>query len=220
MTLEKLQEKTDKLLVFDKNSLKLLEKNDNNLNANLKYWLKSGDLVALKNGVYVFRAKYNHETNKNEYLEYLANKLLTPSYLSLEYVLDKYSLLSESARAITSISAKASREFSNSLGVWRYYFLSKKLFLGYKTKYFKDQAIFEASKAKALFDFLYLRFRRGVLPSEKGFLDLRLNLENLSKEDWSEFFSYFKLVPTNRFQELKRIIEKYSIQNKKPLKAI
>lgn len=211
MTLEKLQEKTDKLLVFDKNSLKLLEKDDNNLNANLKYWLKSGDLIALKNGVYVFRVRYDQETNKNEYLEYLANKLLTPSYLSLEYVLDKYSLLSESAQAITSVSDKASREFNNSLGTWRYYFLPSKLFLGYQIKYFKNQAIFEASKAKALFDFLYLRFRRGVLPSEKGFLDLRLNLENLDKKDWVEFFSYFKLVPANRFQELKKIIAKYSI---------
>ena len=69
--------------------------------------------------------------------------------------------------------------------------------------------IFEASKAKALFDFLYLRFRRGVLPNERVFLDLRLNLENLDKNDWTELFSYFQLVPTNRFQELKRIIEKY-----------
>jgi len=209
MTLEKLQEKTDKLLFFDKNSLKLLEKDDNNLNANLKYWLKSGDLVALKNGVYVFRDRYDKEQNKNEYLEYLANKLLTPSYLSLEYVLDKYSLLSESAQAITSISNKASREFTNSLGTWRYYSLPPKLFLGYKIKYFKSQTVFEASKAKALFDFLYLRFRRGVYPNEKGFSDLRLNLENLAEEDWTELFSYFKLVPADRFQELKKIIEKY-----------
>ena len=209
MTLEKLQEKTDKLIFFDKNSLKLLEKDDNNLNANLIYWLKNGDLIALKNGVYVFRVSYNKEINKNEYLEFLANKLLKPSYLSFEYVLDKYSLLSESAQAITSVSDKASREFSSSLGVWRYYFLPKKLFLGYRIKYFKEQVIFEASKAKALFDFLYLRFRRGVLPNERVFLDLSLNLENLDKNDWTELFSYFQLVPTNRFQELKRIIEKY-----------
>ena len=74
MTLEKLQEKTDKLIFFDKNSLKLLEKDDNNLNANLKYWLKNGDLIALKNGVYVVRVSYNKEINKNEYLEFLANK--------------------------------------------------------------------------------------------------------------------------------------------------
>lgn len=209
MKLEKLQNKTAKLLIFDKNSLRLLEKDDNNLSANLKYWLKSGDLIALKKGLYIFRDKYDKESSKNEYLEYLANKLLSPSYLSLEYVLDKYSLLSESARTLTSISNKAAREFSNSLGVWRYYSLPPKLFSGYKIKYFKGQPIFEASKAKALFDFLYLRFRRGNEPSEKSFSNLRLNLENLAKKEKAELFSYFKLIPGKRFQKLKKIIEKY-----------
>lgn len=210
MKLKKLQDKTAKLLIFDKNSLKLLEKDDNNLSANLKYWLKSGDLIALKKGLYIFRDKYEKESSKNEYLEYLANQLLTPSYLSLEYVLDKYSLLSEPARTLTSISNKAAREFNNSLGVWRYYSLPKKFFLGYKIKYFKDRPIFEASKAKALFDFLYLRFRRGNEPNEKNIADLRLNWENLNRKERAELFSYFKLVPGRRFQKLKKIIEKYA----------
>jgi len=209
MKLEEIKKNTDKLLVFDKTALKLLEKDDNNLSANLKYWLKNGDLIALKKGLYILREKYEKESSKNEYLEYLANKMLVPSYLSLEYVLDKYSLVSESARAITSISSKATREFSNPLGVWRYYSLPTKLFVGYKIKYFKGQPFFEASKAKALFDFLYLRFRRGNEPNENSFLNLRLNLENLTKLDKAELLAYFKLVPGKRFQRLKKIIEKY-----------
>lgn len=211
MKLEETKNKTAKLLVFDKNALKLLEKDPNNLNANLKYWLKNGDLIALKKGLYIFRDKYEKENSKNEYLEYLANKILTPSYLSLEYVLDKYSLVSESARALTSISNKATREFSNSLGVWRYYSVPAKLFSGYKIKYFKNQPIFEATKAKALFDFLYLRFRRGNKPNTKSFSDLRLNLENLTKSDWTELLAYFKLVSGERWQVLKKIIEKYAV---------
>lgn len=209
MKLEKLQNKTAKLLVFDKNALKLLEKDDNNLSANLKYWLKSGELIALKKGLYIFKDKYEAENSKDEYLEYLANKLLAPSYLSLEYVLDKFSLLSESARTLTSITNKAAREFTNSLGVWRYYSLPPKLFRGYKIKYFKGQPIFEASKAKALFDFLYLRFRRGSEPNEKNIADLRLNWENLNKQERTELFSYFKLIPGQRWKKLKKIIEKY-----------
>jgi hypothetical protein len=209
MKLEEIKNKTEKLLVFDKTALKLLEKDDNNLSANLKYWLKNGDLIALKKGLYILRDKYEKESSKNEYLEYLANKILMPSYLSLEYVLDKYSLLSESARALTSISNKAAREFSNPLGVWRYYSLPAKLFTGYKIKYFKSQPFFEASKAKSLFDFLYLRFRRGNEPNEDSFLNLRLNLENLTKLEKAELLAYFKLAPGKRFQRLKKIIEKY-----------
>ena len=211
MKLEKLQEKTEKLLVFDKNSLKLIEKDENNLSENLKYWLKGGELIALKKGLYVFKSRYEKESSKDEYLEYLANRLLAPSYLSLEYVLDKYSILSEPTRALTSVSEKSARQFSNSLGVWRFYALPKNLFIGYTIKYFQGQPIFIASKAKALFDFLYLRFRRGAEPSENSFSNLRLNLENLNKKDWQELFSYFELISSRRWQVLKKIIEKYAI---------
>jgi len=209
MKLEKLKNKVSKLLFFDKNSLKLLEKDDNNLSANLKYWLKSGDLIALKSGFYVLRDRYEKEETKGLYLEYLANRLLSPSYLSLEYVLDKYQLLSESARVLTSITDKVARKFSNSLGTWRYDSLPNKLFIGYKIKYFRNMPISEATKAKALFDFLYLRFRRGDEPTEKGLENLRLNWENLNQQDRIELFSYFKLVPGKRWLKLKKIIEKY-----------
>jgi len=209
MKLEKLQNKTAKLLVFDKKALKLLEKDDNNLSANLKYWLKSGELIALKKGLYLFRDKYEKESLKNEYLEYLANRLLSPSYLSLEYVLDKYSLLSESARALTSVSNKSAREFSNSLGVWRYYSLPLRLFTGYKIKYFRNQPIYEASKAKALFDFLYLRWRRGKEPNAKNIADLRINWENLNQAERKELSAYFKLIPGRRWRMLKKIIDDY-----------
>lgn len=210
MKLQTIKNKTKKLLFFDKKSLRLLEKDDNNLNANIKYWLKNSDLIALKKGTYLFREVYNKENKKNEYLEYLANQLLKPSYLSLEYVLNKYQLLSEPARALTSVSAKSSREFSNELGVWRYYYLPTKLFIGYKIKYFKAQQIVEASKAKALFDFLYLRFRRGSVAQDKNLDNLRLNWENLDRSDLQELISYFKLIPEKRWKELKKLIIRYA----------
>ncbi len=208
MKLQTIKNKTEKLLLFDKKSLKLLERNNNNLNANIKYWLKNSNLIALKKGTYLFRETYNKESKKNEYLEYLANQLLKPSYLSLEYVLSKYQLLSESVRAITSVSAKSSREFSNELGVWRYYYLPIKFFIGYKIKYFKAQPIIEASKAKALFDFLYLRFRRGLVVQDQNLDNLRLNWENLNRSDIRELISYFKLIPEKRWDKLKKIIKK------------
>jgi predicted transcriptional regulator of viral defense system len=210
MKLKELQEKTQKLLIFDKKNLKILEKDDNNLSANLKYWLNKGEVVSLKKGFYILRSAYEKEPDKQTYLEYIANQMLRPSYLSLEYVLSKYGILSEPVRVISSVSLKSSREFNKSLATWRFYSLPSSLFTGYKLKYFKKQVIMEASLAKALFDFLYLRFRRGKCPTEKSFINLRLNLEILNQDDWKELFSYFPLVPNSRFQTLKKIIEKYA----------
>jgi len=209
MRLNDFKNKIEKLLIFDKKFLSLLEKDINNLNANLKYWLKKGELVALKNGVYLLKGNYDKESDKDGYLEYIASQLLYPSYLSTEYVLNKYQMLSESVRALTSVSIKSDREFLNELGAWRYYSLPSKLFVGYKIKYFKGQPVAEASKVKALFDFLYLRFRRGQVASSESLENLRLNLENMEKKDWRELDSYFTLLPAKRWRELNKLLKKY-----------
>jgi predicted transcriptional regulator of viral defense system len=208
MKLETIKEKTKDLLIFNKNYLKLLEKDSNNLNANIKYWLKNNNIISLKNGTYIFKDVYNKENNKDLYLEYIANQLLKPSYLSLEYVLAKYQIMSEPVRSLTSITLKGSRDFNNELGTWRYYQMPRELFTGFYFKSFKGQNIAVASKAKALFDFLYLRFRRGYIPNIENIKQLRLNLKNLSKSDKKEFFSYFKLISGNRWDTLKEIMKK------------
>lgn len=210
MKLETIKNKTDKLLLFDKKSLKMLEKDSNTLNANLKYWLKNSDLIALKKGTYIFKERYSQEIKKDDYLEYIANQLIQPSYVSLEYVMAKYQLLSEPVRAITSITVKNPREFYNKLGVWRYYSLPQKLFIGYKIKYFRGSPIAEATKVKAVFDFLYLRFRRGIKANRQGIDDLRLNWENLSGGDLKELISYFNLIGQARWELLIKIIKEYA----------
>lgn len=209
MKLETIKNKTDKLLLFDKKSLRLLEKDENTLSANIKYWLKNSDLIALKKGTYIFKERYDRENKKDDYLEYIANQLIQPSYVSLEYVMAKYQLLSEPVRAITSITIKNAREFYNSVGVWRYYSLPKKLFIGYKIKYFQSQPIVEATKAKAVFDFLYLRFRRGMKANRQGIDDLRLNWENMNNKDLKELILYFELINQKRWELLIKIIKEY-----------
>ncbi len=208
MKLEKIKEKTNNLLIFSKNYLKLLEKDPNNLNLNLKYWQKNKNIISLKNGTYIFKDTYDKEKDKDSYLEYLANQLLKPSYLSLEYVLAKYQIMTEPVRSLTSVSLKSSRDFKNDLGSWRYYNLPKELFSGFSFKRFKNQDIIIATKAKALFDFLYLRFRRGPLPKLESIEKLRLNLENLNGREKKEFYSYFNLVSGKRWEIIKEIMKK------------
>src|SRR3989338_11564261 len=121
----------NRLLYFTKESLKQYESNEEALNFNLKYWLKKKIVVRLKNGVYILRDRWDREANKDVYLEFLANKLYEPSYLSCEYVMSLYGLLSEAVYGLSSVTTKKTVSFKNDLGFFSYYSISPKLFLGY-----------------------------------------------------------------------------------------
>jgi len=184
MELEKLKNIAGKLLVLKKETLRDLELNENTLNENIKYWLKKGELIQLKKGIYVLRDRWEKESQKELYLEYLANSLVAPAYLSLEYVLGKYQILSEPVQVLTLITIKSTREVSNQLGVFRYYSITPDLFCGYQIKYFADAPVWEASKEKALFDYIYLRFLRNKSITEETIEDLRFNWKISAKRSF------------------------------------
>ncbi|MFH0856990.1 MAG: hypothetical protein V1860_03775 [bacterium] len=201
MNIKNLKAKTGKFLLLNKNNLKTLEPRKNVLDGNIKYWLKNKELIALKKGFYVIREKYEKEPDKGLYLEYAANRIVWPSYISLEYVLAKYQLLSEPAQAITSITIKTTREVSNELNIFRYYTITEKLFTGYKIKYFQGAAVMEAGKPKALFDFLYLRFLRNEAINTDTIANLRINWENLNRKEFREVYSYLKFSNSRRLKK-------------------
>ncbi len=209
MKFSEIKNKTKNLLILDKNYLKLLEKDPNNLNANLKYWLKKNKLISLKNGFYILSSQWEKTEDKDKYLEYLANQLLLPSYLSLEYVLSKHQLLTEAVFTITSITTKSSRKFNSKIASFNYYQIPNKLFTGYSIKEYNNQIIFEASKAKALFDFLYLRFRK-ISVNQDNLDSFRLNLELLNKKDINELNRYFKLLKNKKWLKLQNLIKEYT----------
>ena len=88
------------------------------LSADINRWIKEGVLIQLKKGLYTTTNYFERINNKSLYSEFIANKLRTPSYLSLEYVLQKHSILSEAVYSITSITSKAGRSYNNTLGLF------------------------------------------------------------------------------------------------------
>src|SRR3989344_7683405 len=116
--------KLSNLYFFSKETLRQLERDDDSLNFNLKYWKKRGNLIPVKRGFYVLKDRWEKEINKDLFLMYLANKLYEPSYISLEYVLNKYSLLSEGVYGLTSVSTRSTNFFNNDLGRFSYYSIS------------------------------------------------------------------------------------------------
>lgn len=208
MKQEELQKKANNLLLISRKTLEKLEPSSNNLMANIKYWRKKGELLYLKRGLYVLKERYKSESKKDEYLSYIANQIVQPSYLSAEYVMDKYQLLTEAVYAYTSMTTKKTNSFVNELGAFRYFSITPKLFTGYDVNYFYGAPVFVASKEKAVFDFLYLRFIRNQAINEKVIEELRINWIQVNRSEWEKIKSYAALSGSRKMKQLLSLIEK------------
>lgn len=197
------------LSFFDKGTLsQFFELSENSLSANIKRWLKAGILIQLKKGLYVASEYVKTQRNRDAYLESVANKLREPSYLSLEYVLQKNNILTEGVYGFTSVTLKSKRIYQNSFGVFVYRNMKRPLFEGYTIDEVDGFRIRTATKAKALFDYLYYKLFRIPEINVKMLEDLRLNLENLSRREWEEFSKYCRLAGTRKMAMLKTLLRK------------
>ena len=199
--------KLSNLSYFDKNTLsQFIELSDSSLYAAINRWLKKGRIIQLKKGLYVTSDYLDKMSGNQAYLEFIANKLRSPSYLSLEHVLQKYSILSESVFSITSVTLKSKRIYKNRLGTFIYRNIREDLFSGYTIKKNDGFEIKEASKAKALFDYLYLKLFRVKSPNKKLINSLRLNLDEFTSKDKQEFCSYCQLPEIKKYKTLPSLL--------------
>lgn len=195
--------KLEGLSYFDKNTLsQFIELSDRSLYAAINRWIKNGKIVQLKKGLYVTGDYVDKMSGKQAYLEFIANRLKFPSYLSLEYVLQKYSVLSESVFSITSVTLKSKRVYRNKLGIFIYRSMRVSLFTGYTIKENNAFEIKEATKAKALFDYLYLKLFRIKSPNKQLLDSFRLNLDEFSSGDKREFVDYCQLLGIKKYKKL------------------
>lgn len=184
------QEKLELLPYFNKKAASLLiGKEGRNLDKKMGRLVEMGYLIVLKKGLYVTSA-FLDKTNRELYSEYIANVLRVPSYVSLEYVLAKEGLIPETVFGITSLTVKTPRDYTSALGNFIYKNIKAELFTGYARKEWQDKVIYTASRAKALFDFLYLK---SMPKTAEGVADLRVNWDNFGKNDLAEFCDYVDL---------------------------
>lgn len=176
----------------------------------IKYNTKVGKIIRLKRGIYVmeeFVKRTKYQGRFEDYLEFLSARLLSPSYLSLEYMLSKYALLSESPFALTAITIKTPRVIKNSLATFTYSNIKGDLFCGFypiKKGYFEIKC---ATKAKALFDFLYLKKRTLKVINKDVLQELRLNLEDLERGTWEEFENYLSLAKSRKMGKISKLLK-------------
>lgn len=191
---EEILKQFERLPCFTKTNLRLFQDNSNfSFDKNIQNWLKRGIIKKLKNGLYVTEKYLLKEKESDLYQEFIANKFVYPSYLSGEYVLQKYNILTEAIYGITSVTAKSTRNYENFLAVFRYYNIKKELFLGWQEIDFRKNKILIATKAKALFDFIYLKKDAFQGFSQKEIEELRLNLDEMKTSDLKELKKYIDL---------------------------
>jgi hypothetical protein len=199
----------ENLSYFNKDTIsQFVNAKTNTLSADINRWINNDILIQLKKGFYVTSNYYERLPNKTLYLEFISNKLREPSYLSLEYVLQKHSVLTESVYAITPITIKNSRIYKNKLGLFIYRNIKDILFTGFNILENNGFAIKEATKAKALFDWMYLKLLR-LKKFDLSLLEsLRLNLDNFKPKDFKEFELYCELTGIKKYLQLTSMIKK------------
>jgi predicted transcriptional regulator of viral defense system len=173
------------------------------LNIILSRQVKRGAMVRLRRNSYVTRSYLDTAERRgyfSDYVEFVANTLYAPSYLSLEYVLHEHNMLTEIPRNITSVGLRKTDQFSNDLGTFIYHTIREELFVGFKVIKKSNFSILKATKAKALFDFLY--FRKQLLVDKRAVKELRLNLDEFAENDFKELKGYVATEKSPRMKEI------------------
>lgn len=174
------------------------------LNIILSRYVKRGTMLHLRKNLYVTKSYLDNAERRgifSGYVEFTANKMYPPSYLSLDYVLHEHNMLTEIPQNMTSVGLRKTDHFSNNLGNFIYHKIKEELYLGFKVVKKGDFSILKATKAKALFDFLYLRKR--LLVDKRAVEELRLNLDEFTENDFKELEGY---VETERSLRMKEIL--------------
>ncbi len=154
----------------------------------LTRWQKKGYITKIRSGYYRLSAR----VIKNEAdLFFIANRIYSPSYISLQSALRWHDLIPEGVFSVTSVSTLKTAGFHTEVGHFLYRSIKPGLFWGYHLVEYEAFRIKIADPAKALLDLLYLHPH---LDSAGHFFEMRLNWQDLSEKlDLDVFKKYLTL---------------------------
>ena len=136
--------------------------------------LKSGEIIALKSGLYILSDAFQ----KPLIVETTANLLYGPSYVSLDYALAYYNLIPEIAYTISSVTTGRRKIYRTPAGTFIYHHLKFDYYnQGYKLYHSDGINYLIATPEKALCDKLYLSPRLQDTDSLEEFLDKDLRFD-------------------------------------------
>jgi len=167
--------------------------------------LKSGEIVALKSGLYVLSAQFGRSLVS----EQVANLLYGPSYVSLDYALSRYGLIPEKVFCVTSVCLGRIKNYDTAIGRFSYQQLKPSYYSLAYIRYSMDNAAYlMATAEKALCDKLYYA---PVLADTEAleqhlFEDLRINADALRDFDLNLVSLLAKISGKRNIMLLKEVI--------------
>ena len=196
------KKKFDKYPVFSVQEIEKIYPNWNRMN--LRNWQQKRYILKLRNNWYCFTDLDFDES----FLFYAANKIYSPSYISLESALYYYGFIPEASFSISSISTLKTERFSNDLGNFVYSSIKRECFFGYELIIHDNITVKMAGMEKAILDFLYMR---KDIKSFEDIKSLRLNSllinEKIDKEKLIDYaYSFNSKILIRKLNLLMRII--------------
>jgi hypothetical protein len=174
------------------------------IQTNLYRWMKAGHLIQLKKGVYMSHRFYEAHRADIDFSPAISAILIPQSYVSLNYILQRHAILTEVTYPVSSITLKQTRVIKNEVGTFMYRNLKENLYNGFSIKEYASIPFSQATVAKALFDYFYLRpwKRKERLKSYSIAEDLRLNLVDFPEKDRVEFSGFVEMSKSRKMEQI------------------
>lgn len=175
--------------LINSSTFALLPGNPQGIRCDVQYWRKQGLLIPLKRGIYVF----NEDLRKQPLsMGFIANYLLSPSYLSLEYALGYYDLIPEKVTVYTSVTTQKTTTFETPIAVFEYRSVKENLLSGFTKANDTIRDFFIATPEKAILDFFYFH----------------QDLKGKTGEFEAYRFQNLEIINLKRFDELRKLYNK------------
>ncbi len=134
----------------------------------LNEWRKKGYITKIVKGYYIFS-----DTPLNEEVLFMvANKIYSPSYISLESALRYYNFIPEGVFRLISVSTRKTKSADTELGFFDYRKIKPPFFFGYQVVERGARKFKIATPEKALIDYFYFNSH---LKSQSDIKSLRIN---------------------------------------------
>lgn len=169
----------------------------------LNEWQEKDYIKKLVKGYYIFS---DLEADDRTLYE-IANRIYSPSYVSLETALSYYGLIPESVYLVTSVSTRKTNSFKTPVATFGYQKVKSSLFFAYRIEEYNNKVFKIASPEKAVLDLFYLK---PDLKNSDDFDNLRINDTNFTEIiDKRRLFNYLKLYNNKRLASVIRKLWEY-----------
>ncbi|MCG2778767.1 MAG: hypothetical protein L6406_24080 [Desulfobacterales bacterium] len=124
----------------------------------------------------------------------IANRIYSPSYISLDMALSYYHMIPESVYGLTSATSRKTMAFETKVGDFIYHTIQPRLLFGYKLVNYSGKKFKIAEPEKALLDYFYLNTS---IRSEDDFAGIRIGKDQyFAQVDETRLVTYL-----NEFQQ-------------------